>query len=603
MNYYEDTVVYVDDEICNDICGDTTGTVDDDTNNNNNSKTNSNSTALLDLLDRDQVLQTILHKRNEFIDKLHQDYGKENFEKIFLLSDKERTDHSSSLSSDNFFFRPILPVTSSEQEEDEEEEESTSSIQNLKRKLMIKVLKVQIEHQKYLQMIDQCECPSQQQKSTLPFMYEKYVWATGGNSVAAATTGADIDESYSAIMEGPVQKVFGSIGIDFKARKYGMDDHTTSAGEVAMCFKEIYGDDIDFFSWDFGSSDEGQTSRLLQYAYRGASTSNFPAFLALFHGNMNLQTDSVPAMAELERTGLSSFYTDGDLWTSIQEAISSESTTVSPRKLKKLPALVGNGLALFLIEMLLRAVQDLALHDVKNPALLLHRLMKEEQDMQNSFRQSLLPELAQSMYQHENSDDESFDASHIFAGPSLCHTARMPARTRYLGYLMDTPDKVGEEGYYVGMEDKLALSYPSSGNMRLTFHKEAGLSSSNYHDFFFATDKDGWTKFTFPNEAEKFAYRYNEMNFRGIFVMVFHYCPDGVCEDGKLLGPELHGGDWEMTVNDQVVTKITPLGHDAMILENDDGIIFHPNDHDSYDIQVKVNKQDHFVKISSLILY
>jgi hypothetical protein len=370
-----------------------------------------------------------------------------------------------------------------------------------------------------------------------------------------------------------------------------------------MCFKEIYGDDIDFFSWDFGASDEGQTSRLLQYAYRGASTANVPAFLALFHGNMNLQVDSVAAIAELERSGLSSFYTDGDLWTSMQEAISSKSTKVSPRKLKELPALVGNGLALFLIEMLLATVQDLASHDVKDPATLLHQLLEEEQELHDNFRQATLPELAQSMYQYEKSYDASFDASQIFAGPSLCHTARLPARTRYLGYLMDTPDKTGEKDYYVGMEDRIALSYPSSGNMRLTFHKDVELSISDNHDFFFATDKDGWTKFVFPNEAEKFAYRYNEMNLQGIFVIVFHYCPHGLCENGKLLGPELHGGDWKMMVNDQAVTKITPLGHDAMILENADGIIFHPNDHDSYDIQVKVNKPEHFVKISSLILY
>ena len=57
--------------------------------------------------------------------------------------------------------------------------------------------------------------------------------------------------------------------------------------------------------------------------------------------------------------------------------------------------------------------------------------------------------------------EPKLEPSLFFKGRSMCHTARLPSQSRYLGYLTDT-DKVGkqapygQETYEVGIEKKVA---------------------------------------------------------------------------------------------------------------------------------------------------
>ena len=58
-----------------------------------------------------------------------------------------------------------------------------------------------------------------------------------------------------------------------------------------------------------------------------------------------------------------------------------------------------------------------------------------------------------------------------------------------------------------------------------------------------------------------------------------------------------------MVVNGEKVTALTMIGHEAILLENKDGIHFTPNDDGIYDIETKVNEPEGFIKISAFVLY
>ena len=48
-----------------------------------------------------------------------------------------------------------------------------------------------------------------------------------------------------------------------------------------MCWTEIFGADVDFFSWDYGMTDAGEPYRLMHYAYRGSVSPGRPAFMGI----------------------------------------------------------------------------------------------------------------------------------------------------------------------------------------------------------------------------------------------------------------------------------------------------------------------------------
>lgn len=81
----------------------------------------------------------------------------------------------------------------------------------------------------------------------------KYVWATGGHSATAAH-GNLWRESYTAVLERTVKDLFSSVGLNFIGRNHAMGG-TSSGPEIALCGKEIFGNDLDVLVWDTGMTD------------------------------------------------------------------------------------------------------------------------------------------------------------------------------------------------------------------------------------------------------------------------------------------------------------------------------------------------------------
>jgi hypothetical protein len=82
---------------------------------------------------------------------------------------------------------------------------------------------------------------------------------------------------------------------------------TSSAPEIAMCVKEVYGTDIDVLSWDSGSLDGNNYAGMSQYFLRAAILPNRPALVALHLGSKKERRD---VMKELEEIGLTSLVFD-----------------------------------------------------------------------------------------------------------------------------------------------------------------------------------------------------------------------------------------------------------------------------------------------------
>jgi hypothetical protein len=286
------------------------------------------------LLDRSELILHVETAKKRLLKKLEEAYG-EYFEPIFV---DEETGN----------YRPSKPV-------------SDDSMERLKRKLMIKVLSMQERFENSSEDFKGCMCSGKDGGHAVrddvleildtddpkvllegigvtPDIFERYVWATGGHS-ASAGHGNLYNETYTAYMEGDLKNVFGSIGIDFVGRNYAMGG-TASATMMSMCHKEIFGQDIDFFSWDYGMTDGKKAFRCFHYTYRGAMSPSRPAVMLMHSGGRNGPARLEP-IQELEKAGLAAFIQDDKDLTEMRAQFP-DSAGISMEDLKDLPELTRN---------------------------------------------------------------------------------------------------------------------------------------------------------------------------------------------------------------------------------------------------------------------
>ena len=399
-------------------------------------------------------------------------------------------------------------------------------------------------------------------------IYLLYTWYT--LLLLSAGHGNLFQESYTKVMEHTAKDVFASVGLIFEARNYAMGA-TASAAEMSMCFSQIFGDDVDIFSWDYGMLEARDylRGRYLHYVTRGLLSRNpdhfsttgiaTPAFVALQeigNGRKHILSDLTKAFLTTntnnddkkkkkkkdnnsnsddgnddekdppipENNGLALFLGDEYLFKEMKEAIPETlgmsgaeikdlppyvrnfkcnnalengdpycgdekySTEVCPKRMGmaswhpgwKYQAMVGNSMALFLVDQLVDAVQTIDDTEDDELEFLLERLVQEEQQYYTQLLEGPLPEFAKVVYWYNNTDDHTreypemtpteqalldvnrkqyqdrnrtavpskFEQEKLyqpladyetwFRGPSMCHTARLPAQTRYTGAVSNT---------------------------------------------------------------------------------------------------------------------------------------------------------------------
>lgn len=611
-----------------------------------------------DLTDSKALLKLASAEKERLLQKLRKDYG-EYFESIFV-------------NSENGKYRPCIGAT-----------DEGPSLQRLKRKLMIKILSMQSKIKEQDSYSTGCDCTSEtgkalrnnvEEKDDPSLLYEdidstaffeKYVWATGGHS-AAAGHGNLFNESYTAYMERDVKDIFGSIGIEFEGRNYAMGG-THSATDVSMCWKEIFGQDVDFFSWDYGMTDGNDVSKLFHFSYRGGISESRPAAMLVHYGG-RAGKNRLGAYAALEEMGMAAFHSNEGLMASMRDEIPDSSGLSTNEAINALPeyvrnfkcgtslekgdpycgsekftkwgcenrmkqtswhpgfkdqALVGHGLGLFLMDALLSTLQDLTKYDDAATEELLSQLEKEDKDLHASFIRAEIPKPYRNLLKALNEltfteGESKIDFSLFFKGKSICHTARLPSQTRYRGILTDTDmvgeaAPVGEETYYLGFDKARESNKATENNeLRLVYdmYREREdkcrgiIVKPDYPDSFYTNSLDGWTKLTFPNEAEKKAYGYDPAHYEGIFIVHGKVCDWGKCPKGFLLPEEDHAEkNWEMKINNQYVTTVKNIGNGSVILGGENGFRFTANSNAQYEIEIKVNKENHYFQLFDFVLY
>jgi hypothetical protein len=195
----------------------------------------------VDILDPKRVLHAVLASKAKMVNNIKKDYGS-YFDQIFV--DDASTDQMRAAASPSSAaasgsvrrnlqdqgdesievrYRGIDPVTP-----------LGESVNRLHRKIIMKLVKAQAELRKQESNLDGCNCingdrsisgevPVENATEYLNInsTYTQFVWATGGHS-ASAGHGNLFNETYTAFLERAIKDVFGSMGIDFIGRNYGM---------------------------------------------------------------------------------------------------------------------------------------------------------------------------------------------------------------------------------------------------------------------------------------------------------------------------------------------------------------------------------------------
>lgn len=613
-----------------------------------------------DLLNNTVLLQQATEAKDRLLNKLKTDYG-EYFEPIFV-------------DNENGGYRPFKPS-------------QEVSMERLKRKLKIKVLSMQMELGNLDSDFHGCDCSRGRDQSirvhdvlqTLdteeesvifegmenePEFYGKYTWATGGHS-ASASHGNLYNESYTAYMESDMKDVFGSIGIEFEGRNYAMGG-TSSATVISMCWKEIFGEDVDFFSWDYGMTDGRVPSKIFHYAYRGAISQGRPALMVLHNGGRS-SMGRMPALQSLEKNGLPLFHMIPELEETMKDNFP-DSQGISEEEIKALPeyvrnykcgtgiekgdpycdaekyspwicpkrgkraswhpgfkdhALDGHALSLFLVDALLDALRELKDHKDTNSTLL-DELIAEDTALHEKLVRGPLPDVYKNVVDLDKIkeglkgfDESSFNETLFINGPSMCHTARLPSQTRYNGiltndHIIGKPVPVGQETYYVGHDINEAHNKPAEDNkMRIVYSMKerdmvcAGTNVTvkpDYPDSLYVNSLDGWAKLKFPNRAEKRFYRYNPDDYQGIIVFHIKKCDWGKCPANFLTIGD-YNTHWEMKVNQQQIINVIDIGSEAGMAVAENGARIKPNESGQYEIEIKVNTAKKYLEFADFVIW
>jgi predicted DNA-binding ribbon-helix-helix protein len=280
-------------------------------------------------------------------------------------------------------------------------------------------------------------------------------------------------------------------------------------------------------------------------------------------------------------------------------------------------ALDGHLLSLFLMQSFMDALKDLAEHDVKDPEILLAQLQEEDDRVFHSFASAAVPVIAHGFNSKKWDDDHTDLIDLFFKGPSICRTARLPAKSRFLGYMTNNGKTgdiavLGNETYDTGIEltEAKETAKESNKEMRLVYEDDprarnrncvTALVKPDYKDFYFTHSSDSWMKLAFPNKAEKAAYAYDRSRFKGLLALHLVVCDWGNCKAEDMREDGLEKGELEINVNGQAVKSVDNI-NGLIVLKGKQGMYWEPRPDGDYEIAVRVKVPDSYFRISAIIL-
>jgi hypothetical protein len=247
--------------------------------------------------------------RQRMIDTLKQDYGPENYQTMFVVSNMNGTNSSSSSTSVG---RTLFTSAN----------DDGPSWGRLKRKILMKLLSVQIAAA----------------AATTDDAPVQFVWATGGHSVTAGH-GNFYSESYTAVLQRAVKDAFLAVGIDFNGRNYAMGA-SSSAPETAFCLNEIYGNDIDVLVWDFSLTDgRRDVAKMALFLQRAGTHNRARPVNVAYH--VYKEPKRIEMLRTMEDRGLAILYSRQEVLDNVEASIP-DTLGMSEEEIQAMPRFVRN---------------------------------------------------------------------------------------------------------------------------------------------------------------------------------------------------------------------------------------------------------------------
>jgi len=489
-----------------------------------------------------------------------------------------------------------------------------------------------------------------------------FVWATAGPSTAAGH-GNFLSESYTAVLERAVSGVFRAVGMSFTGRNYGMSA-ATSAMELALCSQEVYGHrDTDILLWDFALTDGSRNAwgqKLFQYRV-GRFFPTRPVQLAL-RCTGAMRTQRVETVRELAEWGLPILVEDQSLHEQIVDAIPDSfgkndteidampplirnfrcngliefgdpyctqakfNLSQCPNRLYKMKwhpgwkynALLGNLMALFLVELLEDSLQQIAASlSSSNGGDGLETLRsklqaRQDADYEAFMSQTLDLSAFQGAMMKGFDADIDFDDLSLTTSPVFCHTARRPAEIRHKGILTES-SKTGITTCDPGtwLEDALAFPDTNSTSLRLVHdHERVDDCPIPTHqdspDYFFVSGAEGHKSLRLPNNAELREYGTGAPALRGYVAVCFQPCRWRNCDKDQLLRDDFLR-KFQLTVNGIPVDSLGAFQDCHLLKSNSTGYLWQPSADGRLDVGARVSgvntTESNYLRIGAILVW
>lgn len=202
-----------------------------------------------------------------------------------------------------------------------------------------------------------------------------------------------------------------------------------------------------------------------------------------------------------------------------------------------------------------------------------------------------------------------FSVETLYKKPNYCHTARLPAETRYNGYLNGKTDAT-RGNFDTGLELIEAKQLAAPETMPLTFDQTARQPCHlevmiDYKDFFLVSSTYAdYTKLVLPTDSEVQAYGpgRDDEPLQGILAVCsaacgWHCPPDtldliAVVQDKAVL-----------RVNGEAIGNLTDWKGCSLLQRSDGGHVWPANAQGKYVLEAKVTEADKIMRFSSVMLW
>lgn len=281
---------------------------------------------------------------------------------------------------------------------------------------------------------------------------------------------------------------------------------------------------------------------------------------------------------------------------------------------RKMHYLKGKLMGYFMLEMLTEAVEEIEAilasdHSKKNEKKHLKSFLEflRSQDEEDKLLFQTTPPAVDKWPAHNTNTFDSIDTRILYRNHAICHTAMLPAQTRYEGILTNKANANSKPNDFDTGTDKFFLKPIEDGQLPLVWdpndRQKCTALEIDHRDFFYVRTDDEWVSTTIPNSSELNIYGKwgNHLSKReGLIMVCLRTCPFHKCPEGVVGFEQLGRGVLSMKVDDKHVSKVRQLD-DCHILEGRQGVRWGA-DKDQYTVSFRIEqKTGKYLKITSII--